>query len=139
MREALLESWPAPPVQSSTPASTPALKVSALRVTYGSIVAVDGIDLDVREGEIYGLLGPNGAGKTSALSAIEGLLRPAAGDIVIGDVDARAHPRRAKAQLGVQLQRTSFHSSLTLVEIVRLYAGLYGVTLTVARIHELLG
>ena len=118
---------------------TPALRVSGLRVAYGSIVAVDGIDLEVREGEIYGLLGPNGAGKTSALSAIEGLLRPTAGDIVIGDVDARAHPLQAKAQLGVQLQTTSFHSSLTLVEIVRLYAGLYGVTLTSAQIRELLG
>ncbi len=118
---------------------TPALRVSGLRVAYGSIVAVDSIDLEVREGEIYGLLGPNGAGKTSALSAIEGLLRPAAGDIVIGDVDARAHPLQAKAQLGVQLQTTSFHSSLTLVEIVRLYAGLYGVTLTSAQIRELLG
>ncbi|HEV2032826.1 MAG TPA: ABC transporter ATP-binding protein [Candidatus Dormibacteraeota bacterium] len=125
--------------QPNSIALTPALRVSGLRVAYGPIVAVDSIDLEVREGEIYGLLGPNGAGKTSALSAIEGLLRPAAGDIMIGDVDARAHPLQAKAQLGVQLQTTSFHSSLTLVEIVRLYAGLYGVTLTSAQIRELLG
>ena len=125
--------------QPNSPAVTPALRVSGLRVAYGSIVAVDGIDLEVREGEIYGLLGPNGAGKTSALSAIEGLLRPAAGEIVIGDIDARVHPLQAKAQLGVQLQATSFHSSLTLVEIVRLYAGLYGVTLFSAQIRELLG
>jgi len=118
---------------------TRALRVTGLRVTYGPIVAVDGIDLEVREGEIYGLLGPNGAGKTSALSAIEGLLRPAAGEIVIGEIDARAHPLQAKAQLGVQLQATSFHSSLTLVEIVRLYAGLYGVTLSSAQIRERLG
>jgi len=96
------------------------------------------VDLDVREGEIYGLLGPNGAGKTSALSAIEGLVRPSAGEIVIGDVDARAHPLEAKARLGVQLQATSFQSTLTLVEIVRLYAGLYGVNLTSPRIQELL-
>ena len=126
-------------MQSDTPALPPALRVSGLRVTYGQVVAVDGIDLEVREGEIYGLLGPNGAGKTSALSAIEGLLRPAAGDIVIGEIDARAHPLQAKAELGVQLQATSFHSSLTLVEIVRLYAGLYGVTLSSSRIRELLG
>src|SRR5205807_7180185 len=61
--------------QPTTPALTPALRVSGLRVAYGSTVALDGIGLEVREGEIYGLLGPNGAGKTSALSAIEGLLR----------------------------------------------------------------
>jgi ABC-2 type transport system ATP-binding protein len=101
----------------------PALRVTGLRLSYGSFLAVDGIDLEVREGEIFGLLGPNGAGKTSALSAIEGLLRPAAGDIVIGNIDARAHPRQAKAQLGVQHQATSFHSNLTLLELVRLFAG----------------
>ena len=117
---------------------TQALRVTGLRVTYGPVVAVDGIDLEVREGEIYGLLGPNGAGKTSALSAIEGLLRPAAGDIVIGDIDARAHQLQAKAQLGVQLQTTSFQSNLRLVELVRLFAGLYGVTLSPAQIGELL-
>ena len=150
-RRALLEWWPLPPLWQATQRRCPittqpnsialtlALRVSGLRVAYGPIIAVDGIDLEVREGEIYGLLGPNGAGKTSALSAIEGLLRPAAGDIVIGEIDARAHPLQAKAQLGVQLQATSFHSSLTLVEIVRLYAGLYGVTLSSSQIRELLG
>jgi ABC-2 type transport system ATP-binding protein len=125
-------------MQPDTPALTSALRVTGLRVTYGPVVAVDGIDLEVREGEIYGLLGPNGAGKTSALSAIEGLLRPAAGDVVIGDIDARAHRMQAKAQLGVQLQATSFHSNLRLLELVRLFGGLYGVTLSPAQIRELL-
>ncbi len=124
--------------QPNSTALTLALRVSGLRVVYGPVVAVDGIDLEVREGEIYGLLGPNGAGKTSALSAIEGLLRPAAGNIVIGDIDARAHPLQAKAQLGVQLQATSFQSALTLVELVRLFAGLYGVTLSAIQIRKLL-
>ncbi|MHB8571913.1 MAG: ABC transporter ATP-binding protein [Candidatus Dormibacteria bacterium] len=117
---------------------TTALQVTGLRIAYGPVVAVDGVDLEVREGEIYGLLGPNGAGKTSALSAIEGLLRPAAGDIVIGDVDVRVHRMRAKAQLGVQLQATSFHTNLTLLELVRLFAGLYGVSLSPAQIRALL-
>ena len=125
-------------MQADTPALASALRVTGLRVTYGSVVAVDGIDLEVRQGEIYGLLGPNGAGKTSALSAIEGLLRPAAGDIVIGDIDARVHRMQAKAQLGVQLQATSFHSNLRLLELVRLFAGLYGVALSPAQIRELL-
>jgi ABC-2 type transport system ATP-binding protein len=123
-------------MQPDAPALTSALRVTGLRVIYGPVVAVEGIDLEVREGEIYGLLGPNGAGKTSALSAIEGLLRPTAGDIVIGDIDARAHQLQAKAQLGVQLQATSFHSNLRLVELVRLFAALYGVTLSPAQIRE---
>ena len=117
---------------TSAPAAAPtlALRVANLRVTYGATLAVDDIALDVRKGEIFGLLGPNGAGKTSALSAVEGLLRPDAGDISIDGVDARAHPLQAKAQMGVQLQATTFHSDLTLVEIIRLFAGLYGVSLS---------
>jgi ABC-2 type transport system ATP-binding protein len=113
----------------SAPPRQSALQVSDLRVTYGAKVAVDGIALDVQEGEIFGLLGPNGAGKTSALSAIEGLVRPAAGSITVDGIDARSHPLEAKAQMGVQLQSTSFHADLTILEIVRLYAGLYGLDL----------
>jgi len=105
-------------------------------VSYGSTVAVDSVDLEVWAGEIFGLLGPNGAGKTSALSAIEGLLRPDAGSIMVGDVDARSHPLEAKAQMGVQLQSTSFHADLTILEIVRLYAGLYGVKLSESQLRE---
>lgn len=56
-----------------------ALQVKDLRVKYGPKRAVDGISLDINEGEIFGLLGPNGAGKTSTLSAIEGLLEPTSG------------------------------------------------------------
>ena len=85
-----------------------------LVVSYGAKRAVDGIDLAVRQGEIFGLLGPNGAGKTSTLSAVEGLLRPDAGSIVIGGIDIRTEPAAAKASLGVQLQATSFQAELTI-------------------------
>ena len=107
-----------------------ALQVKDLRVSYGPKRAVDGVSLDINEGEIFGLLGPNGAGKTSTLSAIEGLLKPTSGSILIREVDALAHPGLAKALIGVQLQSTSFQSELKISEIVRLYAGLYGVPLT---------
>jgi ABC-2 type transport system ATP-binding protein len=115
-----------------------ALAVNDLHVNYGAKRAVDGVSLDVRDGEIFGLLGPNGAGKTSTLSAIEGLLRPDAGSIVIGEIDARADPAAAKARMGVQLQSTSFQSELTIGEIVRLYAGLYGVALSKTEILDAL-
>jgi ABC-2 type transport system ATP-binding protein len=115
-----------------------ALQVDDLRVSYGPKRAVDGVSLEINEGEIFGLLGPNGAGKTSTLSAIEGLLRPDSGSIRIGDIDAGANPTAAKARLGVQLQSTSFQADLTIREIVRLYAGLYGVRLTRAEIDDLL-
>src|SRR5881227_4472827 len=74
-----------------------ALQVEDLHVSYGSKRAVDGVSLEINESEIFGLLGPNGAGKTSTLSAIEGLLKPTAGSILIRQVDVRAHPGPAKA------------------------------------------
>jgi ABC-2 type transport system ATP-binding protein len=113
-----------------------ALQVKDLRVSYGPKRAVDGVSLDINEGEIFGLLGPNGAGKTSTLSAIEGLLKPTSGSILIRQVDARAHPGLAKALIGVQLQSTSFQSELKISEIVKLYAGLYGVPLTKPAIFD---
>ena len=119
---------------SGSPA--PALRISGLRVSYGSTVAVAGVDLDVRPGEIFGLLGPNGAGKTSALSAVEGLVQPDAGEIIIDGIDIRARPLRAKAHVGVQLQTNSFHADLTLTEIVRLFAGLYGLRLSAAQVRD---
>jgi ABC-2 type transport system ATP-binding protein len=113
-----------------------ALQVEDLHVSYGPKHAVDGVSLSINEGEIFGLLGPNGAGKTSTLSAIEGLVRPDSGSIHIGEVDARENPTAAKARMGVQLQSTSFQPELTIREIVRLYAGLYGVPLTRAEIDD---
>ncbi len=121
---------------ASSASSASALRVSGLRVSFGSTVAVAGIDLEVQRGEIFGLLGPNGAGKTSALSAVEGLVSPGAGEIVIDGVDARADPLRAKASMGVQLQTNSFHAELTLIEIVRLFAGLYGLGLRAGQVRE---
>jgi ABC-2 type transport system ATP-binding protein len=115
-----------------------ALQIEDLHVSYGPKRAVDGVSLQINEGEIFGLLGPNGAGKTSTLSAIEGLVRPDSGSIRIGDVDARTNPTAAKARMGVQLQSTSFQSDLKIREIVQLYAGLYGVSLTRTGIDDLL-
>ena len=113
-----------------------ALQVIDLRVDYGPKRAVDGVSLEINEGEIFGLLGPNGAGKTSTLSAIEGLLEPASGSILVREVDVRAQPGLAKSLIGVQLQSTSFQSELKISEILKLYAGLYGVPLTRTAIFD---
>lgn len=106
------------------------LEVRDLSVVYGTKTAVDGISLQMTRGEIFGLLGPNGAGKTSTLSAVEGLITPRSGEVFLDGVDIRRHPSQAKAKLGVQLQATSFQPQLTIKQIVRLYAGLYGVRLS---------
>jgi ABC-2 type transport system ATP-binding protein len=87
------------------------------------------VSFSVYAGEIFGLLGPNGAGKTSTLSAIEGLIIPERGTIRVAGIDVRERPLDARANLGVQLQATSFQKDLTVTEIVRLYGGLYGIVL----------
>jgi ABC-2 type transport system ATP-binding protein len=106
------------------------LEVRGLSVAYGAKRAVDDVSFRISRGEIFGLLGPNGAGKTSTLSAIEGLIEPRAGTVLLDGVDIRRHPARAKAKMGVQLQATSFQAELTITQIVRLYAGLYGAKLS---------
>jgi ABC-2 type transport system ATP-binding protein len=102
------------------------LEVIDLSVTYGTVKAVDHISFSIDSGEIFGLLGPNGAGKTSALSAVENLITPNTGTLVVSGIDIRKHPLEAKKVMGVQLQSTSFQSELTLKQIIKLYAGLYG-------------
>jgi ABC-2 type transport system ATP-binding protein len=116
--------------RGAPPGSGVILEVRELSVVYGTKTAVDGISLQMTRGEIFGLLGPNGAGKTSTLSAVEGLIKPRSGTVFLDGVDIRRHPSQAKARLGVQLQATSFQSQLIIKQIVRLYAGLYGVRLS---------
>ena len=119
-----------PAAAVADPEAAGILQVSDLTVAYGPKKAVDAVGFEIRRGEIFGLLGPNGAGKTSTLSAIEGLVKPQSGTILLDGIDSRRHPNQARARMGVQLQATSFQSELKIREIVRLYAGLYGVELS---------
>ncbi len=112
------------------PEAPPVLQVDDLHVTYGSRPAVDGVSFQIDRGEIFGLLGPNGAGKTSTLSAIEGLVTPTSGRLLVEGLDIREHPLEAKARLGVQLQSSSFQAELNIEQIARLYGGLYGARLS---------
>lgn len=110
-----------------TQAEEKILTVDGLNISYGKFRAVQGVSFSVRKGEIFGLLGPNGAGKTSTLSAVEGLLKPQSGTIVVDGYDAAEKPLYARASLGVQLQSTSFQTELYVIEVLQLYAGIYGV------------
>lgn len=118
------------------------LKVENLNVFYGSRDggqhAVADVSFVIKQGEIFGLLGPNGAGKTSTLSAIEGLIMPHSGTVYVAGFDIHKNPAEARAQMGVQLQATSFQSELNVLEIIKLYAGLYGVPLTDEKIKIML-
>ena len=116
----------------------PVLKVEGLNVYYGPLQAVRNVSFDVKAGEIFGLLGPNGAGKTSTLSSIEGLIKPASGAISIAGYDIKENPLHARASIGVQLQSTSFQPELTVGEILRLYAGIYGVAMPKEKLESIL-
>src|SRR5437870_2768463 len=98
----------------------PALSVRGLRKAYSDVVAVDGIDLEVRPGECFGLLGPNGAGKTTTIEICEGLTRPDAGEVVILGRRWGRDDRPLRELLGISLQETQFSEKLTVTEAVRL-------------------
>lgn len=109
---------------------TDILTVDGLNVSYDNFQAVQNISFNVRRGEIFGLLGPNGAGKTSTLSAIEGLLKPDSGAVTVDGYNSIEKPLHARASLGVQLQSTSFQPELYVIEVLQLYAGVYGLSLS---------
>jgi ABC-2 type transport system ATP-binding protein len=114
------------------------LQVENLDIFYGSFQAVKQVSFYVNGGEIFGLLGPNGAGKTSTLSAVEGLLKPQAGNITVAGYNIKDAPMYARANLGVQLQATSFQPELFVSEIIRLFAGIHAVEMSREKMHALL-
>jgi len=94
---------------------------------YKGNVAVNGVDLEVREGEIFGILGPNGAGKTTTLEMIEGLRVPDTGTITVDGIDAVKQSDRVRKIIGVQLQSTALFPYLSASELIALFASFYGV------------
>ena len=103
--------------------------VEAVNLTkyFGSFKAVDGIDLKVRQGEIFGLLGPNGAGKTTTIRMILGLLKPSAGTVKVFGVNVAKNRKEVLKITGYMPQRFSLYEDLTTEENLRLFASLYGL------------
>jgi ABC-2 type transport system ATP-binding protein len=122
-----------------TAVRNPIIDIRGLVKRYGSFTAVDGIDLAIEAGEIFGILGPNGAGKTTTLEMIEGLRTPDGGSVTVAGIDAVAESDRVRPIIGVQLQTTALFEYLTAAELIELFAGLYGVDASADRIAELLG
>jgi ABC-2 type transport system ATP-binding protein len=109
---------------AGVPGSTP-LSVHQLRKTYGEVVAVDGLDLEVQAGECFGLLGPNGAGKTTTIEICEGLTPADSGEVVILGRRWGRDDRQLRELLGISLQETQFSEKLTVAETVRLFRSFY--------------
>jgi ABC-2 type transport system ATP-binding protein len=97
-----------------------------LRKAYKDVVAVDGIDLDVRTGECFGLLGPNGAGKTTTIEICEGLTAADSGEVEVLGLHWESDAKLLRQKLGIQLQETQLSEKLTVYETVRLFRSFFG-------------
>ncbi len=117
---------------------TPQIAVSCtgLKKSYGEVVAVDGLDLEVHSGECFGLLGPNGAGKTTTIEILEGLLEPDAGTVEILGMHWGSDDREIRQRLGVQLQETKLAEKLSVEETVRLFCSFFERSRTVDEVLD---
>jgi ABC-2 type transport system ATP-binding protein len=102
-----------------------ALRVHQLRKTYKDVVAVNGLDLEVRAGECFGLLGPNGAGKTTTVEICEGLTEPDSGEVEVLGRQWSKGADELRQRLGIQLQDTQLSEKLTVQETVRLFRSFF--------------
>jgi len=103
----------------------PALSLHGLRKTFGDVVAVDSLDLEVPPGECFGLLGPNGAGKTTTIEICEGLTAPDAGEVLVLGQQWGQGGAALRQRLGISLQETQFSEKLTVAETLQLFRSFY--------------
>ena len=99
--------------------------VEGLHKTYGAIKAVDGVDLIVEEGEIFGMVGPNGAGKTTTIECIEGLRTPDSGKITVLGMDPQKQGSDLYELIGMQLQGSSLYPHIKVGEALELFSSFY--------------
>ena len=119
--------------------SEAAISITGLCKTYaGGKRALDGVNLSIPRGQIFGLLGPNGAGKSTLINILAGLVNKTEGSASIWGFDIDAHPRNAKAAIGIVNQEILFDPFFTPIETLEIQAGLYGVPKKQRRSMELL-
>jgi ABC-2 type transport system ATP-binding protein len=105
--------------------AAPSLLLRGLRKSFGDVIAVDGIDLEVASGECFGLLGPNGAGKTTTIEICEGLTTPDSGTVELLGQNWRTSATELRHRIGIQLQETQFPDKLTVEETLRLFRSFF--------------
>jgi ABC-2 type transport system ATP-binding protein len=108
--------------------TTPAISAEGLHKSYGATRALDGLDLTVRAGTVFGLLGPNGAGKTTAVRVLTTLLRPDSGHARVAGYDVLTQADRVRAEIGLTGQYASVDELLTGRENLVMFGRLYGLT-----------
>ena len=102
--------------------------IRELRKAFGALVAVEGLTLDVHRGEVFGLLGPNGSGKTTTIRMLCGLLTPTSGSATVAGCDVVAQSEEVRRRIGYMSQKYGLYDDLTVLENVRFYGGIYGLT-----------
>lgn len=104
-----------------------AIKVTGLTKTFGDFTAVDGIDITVPRGQIFGFLGPNGSGKTTTIRMLTGTLRPQGGQAEVLGTDVVHHADQVQQRIGYMSQKFALFEDMTVDENLRFYAGIYQV------------
>ena len=115
------------------------VSVQGLHKRYGEIVALRGITLEIKAGEVFGLLGPNGAGKTTTIEILEGLRQPDSGTVVVCGMDPRREQAALKERIGAQLQATVLPDKIRVVEALTLFASFYRAPASVELLLERFG
>ena len=124
---------------SGPPVSSAAITVTDLHKSYGAYEAVRGIDFRIETGEVFGLLGPNGAGKTTTVEILEGYRRRDAGEVEVLGTDPAAAPGDWRERIGVVLQSSAMYETLTVAEMLNVFAGYYRKPRPVDEVVELVG
>lgn len=109
------------------------LKIRGLKKRFKSFQVLDGLDMDIEEGALYGFVGPNGAGKTTAIRVITGLLRPDGGTVEIGGRDAFVYREQVKREFGYVPDEFGMYDNLKVREYMEFFASCYGLDGLVAR------
>ncbi len=109
------------------------LKIRELKKTYGNFHALDGLNMDIEDGALYGFVGPNGAGKTTTIRIITGLLQPDSGTVEIDGINALKEPRRLKEKIGYVPDYFGVYDNLKVREYMDFFASCYGLEGLTAR------
>ncbi len=109
------------------------IRTEQLRKVFGDLVAVDGLDLEIRRGEFFGLLGPNGAGKSTTIGMLTTTVIPTSGRALVSGLDARRHSAEVKRQIGVVSQANTLDRALTVWENLYYHGRFFGVPRVQAR------